>query len=56
AATGRDAPTSARALEALWIVNPLDGPGESGRRRRRAGLFSTHPSIDDRIARIRAMG
>ncbi|MEN2978765.1 M48 family metallopeptidase [Tistrella bauzanensis] len=55
AETSRAAPVSARALEALWIVNPLDGPGESGRRRRPAGLFSTHPAIEDRIDRIRAM-
>jgi heat shock protein HtpX len=36
------------ATASLYIVNPLSGGGL-------AGLFSTHPRMDDRIARLRAM-
>lgn len=36
------------ATASLYIVNPLAGGGL-------AGLFSTHPRMDDRIARLRAM-
>jgi heat shock protein HtpX len=36
------------AFSHLWIVNPLSG-GDVAR------LFSTHPPLDDRIARLRAM-
>ena len=32
----------------LWIINPLHGGGL-------AGLFATHPSTEDRIARLQAM-
>jgi heat shock protein HtpX len=35
------------ATEALFIVNPLSSKGV-------AGLFSTHPSLEDRIRRLRA--
>jgi heat shock protein HtpX len=35
------------ATEALYIVNPLKGVGM-------AALFSTHPPIEERIARLRA--
>ena len=34
------------ATEALYIVNPLKGVGV-------AKLFSTHPPLEDRIARLR---
>jgi len=40
-----------RATQHLYIVNPIK-PFE----KRAAGLFSTHPPIQDRIARLRAMG
>jgi heat shock protein HtpX len=38
----------APATAHLYIVNPLSGGGL-------AGLFSTHPSIQERVARLRAM-
>jgi heat shock protein HtpX len=34
------------ATEALYIVNPLKGAGV-------AALFSTHPPLEERIARLR---
>jgi len=40
-----------RATQHLYIVNPIK-PFE----KRAAGLFSTHPPVQDRIARLRAMG
>jgi heat shock protein HtpX len=40
-----------RATQHLYIVNPIK-PFE----KRAANLFSTHPPIQDRIARLRAMG
>ncbi|MFH1767015.1 MAG: M48 family metalloprotease, partial [Patescibacteria group bacterium] len=36
----------------LYIVNPLKGLGFGGKA---ASLFSTHPPIKERIARLRAM-
>ena len=42
------APQGNPAFSHLWIVNPLSG-GDVGR------LFSTHPPLDERIARLRAM-
>ena len=50
----RGAPSPAPALAAnpafasLYIVNPLSG-------RQMAGLFSTHPPVEDRVARLRRM-
>jgi heat shock protein HtpX len=38
----------APATAHLYIVNPLSGGGL-------AGLFSTHPPIAERVARLRAM-
>jgi heat shock protein HtpX len=38
----------APATAHLYIVNPLSGGGL-------AGLFSTHPPIHERVARLRAM-
>ncbi len=40
--------TASKATEHLFIVNPLKGKGMKR-------LFSTHPPIEDRIARLRAM-
>ena len=34
------------ATEALYIVNPLSGKGM-------AALFSTHPPLEERVARLR---
>ena len=34
------------ATEALYIVNPLSGKGVTA-------LFSTHPPLEERIARLR---
>jgi heat shock protein HtpX len=42
------APKGNPAFSHLWIVNPLSG-GDVAR------LFSTHPPLDERIARLRAM-
>ncbi len=42
------APASNPAFANLFIVNPLSG-------REAAGLFSTHPPIKERVARLRAM-
>src|SRR5688572_6237430 len=42
------APAANPAFAHLYIVNPLSG-------RAVGGLFSTHPSIEDRVARLRAM-
>jgi heat shock protein HtpX len=42
------APAANPAFASLFIVNPLSG-------RQLAGLFSTHPPIDDRVARLRRM-
>jgi heat shock protein HtpX len=42
------APQGNPAFSHLWIVNPLSG-GDVAR------LFSTHPPLDERIARLRAM-
>ena len=36
------------AAEALFIVNPLHGSGV-------ANLFATHPPLEERIARLRAL-
>jgi heat shock protein HtpX len=44
----RQAPQGNPAFGHLWIVNPLSG-GDVAR------LFSTHPPLDERIARLRAM-
>lgn len=41
-------PAANPAFAHLYIVNPLSG-------RQIAGLFSTHPPIQDRVARLRAM-
>ena len=41
-----------RATQHLYIVNPLQKAAGS---RRRSSLFSTHPDIHERIARLRAM-
>lgn len=41
-------PATAQATSHLFIVNPLSGKSL-------AGLFSTHPSTEDRIRRLRAM-
>ena len=43
------APASNPAFAHLFIVNPLSG-------RAAAGLFSTHPPIEERVARLRSMG
>ena len=46
---GRRIPMNAgRTTAHMFIVNPLSG-------RRFAGLFSTHPPLEERIARLRAM-
>ena len=45
---GQPAPQGNPAFSHLWIVNPLSG-GDVAR------LFSTHPPLDERIARLRAM-
>jgi heat shock protein HtpX len=45
----RARPVAQPAFAHLWIVNPLAGVQVSG-------LFSTHPPIPQRIARLRAMG
>jgi heat shock protein HtpX len=45
---GTPAPAENPAFAHLYIVNPLSG-------REVAGLFSTHPPIQDRIARLRRM-
>ena len=42
------APQGNPAFSHLWIVNPLSGGNV-------ARLFSTHPPLDERIARLRAM-
>jgi heat shock protein HtpX len=42
------APAANPAFASLYIVNPLSG-------RQLAGLFSTHPPIEDRVARLRRM-
>ena len=42
------APATNPAFASLYIVNPLAG-------RQLAGLFSTHPPIEDRVARLRRM-
>jgi heat shock protein HtpX len=42
------APAANPAFASLYIVNPLAG-------RQVAGLFSTHPPIEDRVARLRRM-
>jgi heat shock protein HtpX len=42
------APAANPAFASLYIVNPLSG-------RQVAGLFSTHPPIEDRVARLRRM-
>jgi heat shock protein HtpX len=42
-------PATARATAHMFIVNPFSG-------RSLMGLFSTHPSSEDRIRRLRAMG
>jgi heat shock protein HtpX len=42
------APAANPAFASLYIVNPLSG-------RELAGLFSTHPPIEDRVARLRRM-
>jgi len=48
-AASRQAPMAATPATAhLFIVNPLTGGGF-------ATLFSTHPPIEERIARLRAM-
>jgi heat shock protein HtpX len=36
------------AAEPLYIVNPLRGGGM-------AGLFATHPPIEERVRRLRAL-
>ena len=41
-------PAANPAFASLFIVNPLAG-------RQLAGLFSTHPPIEDRVARLRGM-
>src|SRR5581483_8497695 len=46
--TGRFPLPAGPATAHLWIVNPLRG-------NRLASLFSTHPPIEDRIARLRAL-
>jgi heat shock protein HtpX len=42
------APAANPAFASLYIVNPLSG-------RQAAGLFSTHPPVEDRVARLRRM-
>ena len=42
------APQANPAFSHLWIVNPLSGSNV-------AKLFSTHPPLDERVARLRAM-
>jgi heat shock protein HtpX len=42
------APATNPAFASLYIVNPLSG-------RQLSGLFSTHPPIEDRVARLRRM-
>ena len=41
------------AVSQLFIADPLKAFG--GRRRRRAGLFSTHPPVEERVRRLEAM-
>jgi len=41
-----------RATQHLYIVNPLKKAKAAGRR---SGLFSTHPDIHERVARVRSM-
>ncbi len=43
---------SNRATQHLYIVNPI----KSVREKKASSLFSTHPPIEDRIERLRAMG
>lgn len=43
---------SNRATQHLYIVNPI----KSVREKKASNLFSTHPPIEDRIKRLRAMG
>jgi heat shock protein HtpX len=45
---GRAEPQANPAFSNLWIVNPLAGSDV-------ARLFSTHPPLEDRIARLRGM-
>jgi len=42
------APAANPAFASLYIVNPVSG-------RQIGGLFSTHPPIDERVARLRRM-
>ena len=39
----------------LFIVNPLSAQARGGRGRGLAGLFSTHPPMEERVARLRRM-
>ena len=48
AVSGRIPLPAGPATAHLWIVNPLRGNWL-------AGLFSTHPPIEERIRRLRAM-
>ncbi len=43
------------AAEPLYIVNPLHANARGGRGGRAMGLFSTHPPMEERVARLRRM-
>ncbi len=46
--------TASKATAHLWIEGPLESE-DSGRARKFDNLFSTHPPLDDRIARLKEL-
>jgi heat shock protein HtpX len=46
-------PQASRATAHMFIVQPMMA---SGRRRTRSSLWSSHPLIEDRVARLRSIG